>query len=106
LLKSDGRLLLSVLNPLCRDDLRYAWWWRGLAALVFDGRYAVAGSQAPITRWRPSRLTREAWPHFLLDRVWVPQLPRARCLGSVRHWPLAWSTRFLFLEMHKQPARA
>ena len=105
MLAPGGWLLLSVLNPLHFGDLRYAWWWYGLASLVFEGHYSTAGAQAPITRWRPSRLAREAGPYFSLDSVYVPRSPRARRLRSPRHWLTAWSARFLFLEMRKLPAR-
>lgn len=104
MLSPGGQLLLSVLNPLHVGDLRYAWWWNGLLPLCLHGRYRVSGSQAPITRWRPPRLAREAGPHFSLVHVYVPQAPRARRLRSTRHWPTAASARFLFLHLSKLPA--
>lgn len=104
MLSHDGQLLLSVLNPLHAGDLRYAWWWKGLLPLWLDGCYRVSGSQAPITRWRPSRLARQAELHFSLDHVYVPLALRAQRLRSPRHWPAAWSARFLFLHMSKLPA--
>jgi SAM-dependent methyltransferase len=102
MLKPGGRLLVSMLNPLYRGDLRYAWWWRGLPALLLAGRCSVPGSQAPITRWRTARLMREARPHFVLEAVTAaPAVGRAR---PASHTPPSAAARFLFLQMRKSPA--
>lgn len=110
LLKPSGRVLASILNPFHRGDLRYTWWWRGLPPLLARGRYCVAGAQAPITRWRPGRLVREAGCAFELDAIHVPsahaQIASRRVrMRSPLDWPVIAASRYLFLSLRrKQPA--
>ena len=106
LLKPAGRVLASVLNPLYRGDARHGWWWRGLPSLLSRGRYSVPGAQAPITRWRPGRLAREAGPDFVLEDVHAP----VRGPLSVRDvmtlspfdWPAISAARYLFLSLRRR----
>jgi SAM-dependent methyltransferase len=64
-----GRVLASVLSPYFLGDLQYRWWWRNLPRLLRDGRYAVAGAQAPIVRRRPADFAAQSAPYFTLERV-------------------------------------
>lgn len=109
MLNPGGRVLASLLNPLHRGDLHYAWWWRGLPALLLRGHFAVPGSQAPISRWLPSRLAREAAPCFEVESLGVPAAWRdpvervgVRIITSARDWLAAGSARFLFLVLRKR----
>lgn len=108
LLNPTGRVLASILNPFHRGDVRYAWWWRGLARLLVEGRYRVAGAQAPITRWQPGRLAREARPSFELESMQVhsmhaPAAARRVRLGSLADWPAIAASRYLFLLLRRTP---
>ena len=93
LIQPGGRVLAAVLNPWFTGDLRYGWWWRGLPLLLARGRYAVAGAQAPITRWLPGALAAAASDCSSSTRFIAR--PRARrsvrwCVGcgaTPRSWP-------------------
>ena len=87
----NGKVLASVLSPYFLGDLRYRWWWRNLPLLLRDGRYSVAGAQAPIVRRRLADFAAQGAPYFTLEKVFRGS-PR-RQGGSV-----GLSTcRFLFL---------
>jgi SAM-dependent methyltransferase len=101
----NGKVLASVLSPYFVGDLRYRWWWRNLLPLLRNGRYSVAGSQAPIFRRQLRDFAAQSAPYFLLQRVFRG-LP-ARSSGEARGIALgggvrgAWlrlsTCRFLFL---------
>jgi hypothetical protein len=102
LLKPAGRVLASILNPFYRGDTRYPWWWRGLPSLVSRGRYSVPGAQAPITRWRPGRLAREAGPDFRTEAIHVPLAHGPVTVRDIAtalplDWPALIASRYLFL---------
>jgi SAM-dependent methyltransferase len=105
-----GLVLASVLNPYCRGDLRYVWWWRNLIRLGLAGEYAVAGAQAPIVRRRLACLARRCQPFFSLERVYAGLPPRGRAeaagidLGAgVRGaWRSLTRSQFLFLLYRKR----
>lgn len=106
LLKPGGRVLASVLNPWHRGDLRYAWWWRGLPQLLARGRFHVPGAQAPITRWLPARLAREAGASFECEAIHVAPVraPAAACpvrWRSALSWPAIAASRYLFLSLRR-----
>lgn len=64
-----GKVLASVLSPYFLGDLQYRWWWRNLPRLLRDGRYSVAGAQAPIVRRLPADFAAQSAPYFTLERV-------------------------------------
>jgi SAM-dependent methyltransferase len=64
-----GKVLASVLSPYFIGDFRYRWWWRNLPRLLRDGRYSVAGAQAPIVRRRLADFAAQSAPYFTLERV-------------------------------------
>lgn len=110
MLKPTGLVLASVLNPFHRGDLRYSWWWRGLPRLLAQGSFAVEGAQAPIRRWLPARLEREAGDAFVLDAIYSPPAngpgsPRRLRTGSLADWPAFTAPRFLFLLWRRRCAR-
>jgi SAM-dependent methyltransferase len=113
LIQPGGRVLAAVLNPWFAGDLRYGWWWRGLPLLLARGRYAVAGAQAPITRWLPGALAAAASDCFELDAIYCPaaratERPMVRRLrgASPRSWSAFVSSRFIFvLFRHRVPTR-
>jgi hypothetical protein len=113
LIQPDGQVLAAVLNPWFAGDLRYGWWWRGLPLLLTQGRYAVAGAQAPITRWLPGALAAVASDCFRARSYLLPGRARdgasdgaaaarrltARLAGFA-------SSRFIFmLFRHRVPTR-
>jgi SAM-dependent methyltransferase len=111
LLKPTGVVLASVLNPFYAGDLRHAWWWAGLPALLARGRYSVVGAQAPITRWLPRCLARTAAPQFQLEAIHVPPRRDAASPRRVRmarpiDWPAMSAARFLFLQWRRRTASA
>jgi SAM-dependent methyltransferase len=100
-----GKVLASVLSPYFLGDLQYRWWWRNLPRLLRDGRYSVAGAQAPIIRRRPADFAAQCAPYFILESVFRG-LPRRRLqvgrgieqTGRSRATSLGLSTcRFMFL---------
>lgn len=106
MLVPGGRVLASVLNPLHRGDWHRGWWWRHLPRLALRGEYAVAGAQAPITRYTPQHLLALAGPGFSLEAVHAdhaeessPGLPR-RLRGP---W-FTVDSRYLFLQFRLAPA--
>jgi SAM-dependent methyltransferase len=64
-----GKVLASVLSPYFFGDLQYRWWWRNLPRLLRDGRYSVAGAQAPIVRRRVADFAAQSAPYFTLERA-------------------------------------
>jgi SAM-dependent methyltransferase len=56
MLKPGGHVLVSVLNPLCVSDMKYAWWWRNVPRLAVRGEYSLPGAQAAIVRRMPGRI--------------------------------------------------
>jgi len=113
MLNDNGRVLASLLNPFHGGDLRYGWWWRGLPALLLRGRFAVQGSQAPVTRWLPARLAREAEPLFSLESIVMPGVRceaddalRIAYSGARGGRPAPGSGRYQFLVMRKRPQHA
>ena len=61
----------AVLNPWFAGDLRYPVVAES-PLLLARGRYAVAGAQAPITRWLPAALAAVASDCFELDAIFCP----------------------------------
>lgn len=106
----DGQVLASVLCPYYVGDMRYGWWWRNALRLWRDGRYSVAGGQAPIVRRRLGNYAAHGAPYFTLERVF-PGLPadrnrRAKHLGVGVDERNAWlhltGCRFMFLLFRKK----
>jgi SAM-dependent methyltransferase len=90
---SNGRVLASVLNPYCWNDMKYPWWWRKLPEFRREGCYFMPGPQA------------RSLPYFRLTHVFrglpdsdgrAPSAIQARGPGG---WP--WlhlgAARFMFL---------
>jgi SAM-dependent methyltransferase len=109
---SEGRLLVSVLNPFFRGLLFSRQWWRGLARLFIQGRYtAMAHENTPVTRWRPARLAQQAASYFDLEAVHVPMAanpghaPRRFSKVSPIDWKCLLATQFLFMQFRRR-ARA
>ena len=80
--------------------------WRGLPLLLTRGRYSVRGAQAPITRWLPGRLVREAGAAFALDAIHAPAAhgPVAAHRvdpASPPDWPAIAAARYLFLTLRR-----
>lgn len=76
LTQPGARVLASVLNPICLEDLRYRWWWRNIGTLFGGGQYAIEGSHGPIYRRPLSHYAKCAAPCFRLTRVF-PSSPAA-----------------------------
>jgi SAM-dependent methyltransferase len=97
--RPGGRLLASVLNPFYCGDLKYAWWWRNLGALLRRGHYALPGAQAPIHRRRVADFAASCAPHFLLEQVLAGSPSRGGQLraGAPRRDGRYVTCRFLFL---------
>jgi SAM-dependent methyltransferase len=91
-------VLASVLNPYFAGDLRYRWWWRNLARLLLESRYAVPGAQGPIWRRRLADYARACAPHFQLSQVYAgTDFPACARAG----WLRLGSCRFMFLLFRK-----
>jgi SAM-dependent methyltransferase len=100
-----GKVLASVLSPYFLGDARYRWWWRNLPSLAREGRFAVAGSQAPIVRRRLADFAAQSTPYFKLERVFRG-LPARRARpaegiavggGTRGAWLRLTTCRFMFL---------
>jgi SAM-dependent methyltransferase len=109
LLKPGGHVLVSVLNPLYRGDLRYAWWWAGLPRLLARGHYSVPGAQAPITRWLPGELAAQAGAAFGPSAIYSPSAqagvaPRRMHAGNPADRAASCAARFLFLQLQRAGA--
>jgi SAM-dependent methyltransferase len=66
--RQDGFVLASMLNPYCLGDVRYGWWRANLINLVRRGRYAIP-SESRIHRFAPRVVARAAAPYFRLERL-------------------------------------
>ena len=66
--RRDGFVLISMLNPYYLGDARYGWWRSNLINLMRSGRYAIA-SESHIHRFTPRVVARAAAPYFRLERV-------------------------------------
>lgn len=66
--RRDGFVLISMLNPYYLGDARYGWWRSNLMNLMRSGRYAIA-SESHIHRFTPRVVARAAAPYFRLERV-------------------------------------
>jgi SAM-dependent methyltransferase len=101
----QGKVLASVLSPYFLGDLQYRWWWRNLPRLLRDGRYSLAGAQAPIVRRRLADFAAQSAPYFTLERVFrgsperhLPVAGGIERSGGRRGASLGLSTcRFMFL---------
>lgn len=105
MLRADGRVLVSVLNPLFAGLTGSRKWWLHLPGLLTRGRYTSRlHGVVPVTRWHPSRLAREAAPHFQLRAIHVPDVagpgnaPRTYTRLSPRDWLDIADSQFLFLQ--------
>ena len=104
LLKSDGRLLASVLNPYFEGLWKSRKWWLRAPRLAVEGRYTTQlHGIVPVTRWLPGRLARQAASHFTLASIYTPdtaapgELPVRVRLANSRDWRRIAATQFLFL---------
>jgi SAM-dependent methyltransferase len=91
-----GKVLASVLNPYCRDDLKFRWWWRNAPRLFRNGHAFMPGPQAPHYLRRPRNFGAMSAPHFRLVRTF----PGARG-GGWSTWPRRVTCRYLFLLFEK-----
>jgi SAM-dependent methyltransferase len=106
----NGRVLASVLNPYCWDDMKYRWWWRKLPELWRRGYYVMPGPQAPHVRRGLADFAAQSLPYFNLTRVFrgVPgpsgHLLQGMGVGGARR--LAWlhlrRARFMVLLFRKR----
>ena len=77
--RQNGFVLASMLNPYYLGDARYGWWRANLLNLLRNGRYAIQ-SESGIHRFAPQVVARAAAPYFRLERViprgfgWVTDL--------------------------------
>jgi SAM-dependent methyltransferase len=106
----DGQMLASVLNPYYVGDMKYGWWWRNALRLWRNGRYHVAGGQAPIVRRSLRNYLEQSTPYFTLELVF-PGLPTDRNQSSSgvgvgikgRHtWMHLTGCQFMFLLFRKK----
>jgi SAM-dependent methyltransferase len=66
--RQNGFVLASLLNPFYLGDARYGWWRANAMNLVRHGHYAI-DSESRIHRFAPRVVARAAAPHFRLERV-------------------------------------
>jgi SAM-dependent methyltransferase len=66
--RQNGFVLASMLNPLYLADARYQWWRANAMNLVRHGHYAI-DSESRIHRFAPRIVARAAEPHFRLERL-------------------------------------
>lgn len=69
LVRPEGQVLASILNPYYIGDLKYRWWWRNVPSLCRTGHYSVQGGQAPIVRRRLDNFAAQCRPYFALECV-------------------------------------
>lgn len=69
--RPQGFVLASMLNPYYLGDARYGWWRKNLIKLVRNGHYGIP-SESGIHRFTPGAVARAAAPFFRLERV-VPR---------------------------------
>lgn len=102
LIGPEGAVLASVLSPYFVGDLRYGWWWRNVAHLAREGRYAVQGSQARIWRRGLADFARVCAPYFALEEVYPGNATcvRADTRGG---WLRVTGCRFMFLLWRRTP---
>jgi SAM-dependent methyltransferase len=112
MLERDGKLLVSVLNPVFRGLANSRRWWAGMPRLVWHGNYTTRlHGIIPVTRWLPNRLARQSAPFFELTAIHAPQLesagqPARRVrFSALSDWPCITATQFLFLQFARN-ARA
>jgi len=79
---SDGKVLVSVLNPCYIHDMRSRLWWRHARSLWRDGHYFVSEGQAPVhSRRRLADFAELSSPYFQLTRVFRGLPPNRK-----KHW--------------------
>jgi SAM-dependent methyltransferase len=93
---ANGRVLASVLNPYCIDDLKFRWWWRTAPRLWARGHFFMPGPQAPHHRRRVANFAALSAPHFRLARTF-PGVSSGRLSGRLRYL----TCRYLFLLFEK-----
>jgi SAM-dependent methyltransferase len=106
---SNGKVLASVLNPYCWNDMRYRWWWRKLPELRREGCYFMPGPQAPHMRRGLADFAARSLPYFRLTRVFrgLPdsdgRAPSGIHACGPGGWPwlLLGAARFMFLLFEK-----
>jgi SAM-dependent methyltransferase len=109
MLNSEGKLLVSVLNPFFRELRKSRRWWTRLPHLLWHGRYTKPlHGVIPVTRWLPGRLAREAAAFFELTAIYAPetaltgQSPRRVTFSAPGDWTRIAATQFLFLQFHRR----
>jgi SAM-dependent methyltransferase len=109
MLKPQGKLLVSVLNPFFRGLLKSRRWWAQLPRLLWQGRYTTRlHGSIPVTRWLPGRLARQAAPLFELTSIYAPETapagrpPRQVTFSRSGEWPQIAATQFLFLQFQRK----
>ncbi len=106
LIRPAGQVLASVLNPYYLGDTRYGWWWRNLPRLLWNGQYAVAGTQAPVVRRSAAMLAAQAAPYFLLEAVYAGSASGAtdaapQPLSGPGAWLHLCGCRFMFVRFRR-----
>jgi SAM-dependent methyltransferase len=103
-LKTDGKLLVSVLNPYFHDLWKSRKWWLRAPRLAVEGRFTTRlHGNIPVTRWLTGRLARQAGPYFTLASIYTPDIaapgdPPVRVrLANPRDWRRIAATQFLFM---------
>ena len=102
---SNGRVLASVLNPYCWNDMKYPWWWRKLPEFRREGCYFMPGPQAPHMRRGLADFAARSLPYFRLTRVFrgLPDSDGRAPSGIQACGPGGWpwlylgAARFMFL---------
>ena len=90
----SGLVLASVLSPYFAGDLRYRWWWRNVARLLRERRYAVPGARSLIWRRRLADFDAQCTPHFQLAQVFSGSGTRVPRGGA---WLRLSACRYMFL---------
>lgn len=66
--RPEGFVLASMLNPYYLGDARYNWWRKNLINLLLHGHYAIP-SESRIHRFAPRIVAQAAAPYFKLERL-------------------------------------
>jgi SAM-dependent methyltransferase len=92
-LVADGALMVSVLNPFYRHDMRRTWWWRGALRSLWTGAIKLVGD---VTTYRhfTGTVRRAAAPAFVVTEIGA---------ASGNGWKNTVASNFLFLVLRKQP---
>jgi SAM-dependent methyltransferase len=75
--RQDGFVLASMLNPYYLGDARYGWWRSNVVNLMRNGHYAIP-SESRVHRFAPRVVARAAAPYFRLERL----IPRGLGLAT------------------------